>query len=149
MKTYNRRPEESERRKWTTGGDGAAMATATATFDPTLVHQPCSSSPFYRTQIDFFNLINCTLFLKDGPFSCNDVSLRCYRLTIILNFRLNINNSLLNVASMECSRLKSYSAIWSGWTFVSLEIAIYRFSADTANSCRSFAGLPATFRPME
>lgn len=48
---------------------------------------------------------------------------------------------------MKCSRLKSCFAICSAWMFISLEIAIYRFSADAANSCKSFAGLPDNFSP--
>lgn len=50
---------------------------------------------------------------------------------------------------MECSRLKSYFTIWSGWILVSLEIVIYRFSTDAANSCKSFVGLPGNFSPYE
>jgi len=47
---------------------------------------------------------------------------------------------------MEYSRLKSCFAICSAWMFISHEIAIYRFSADASNSCKSF-GLHSNFSP--
>jgi len=125
-----------------------ASATAIVTFDP--AHQLCSSSVFCRAQIDFFRL-NKLFVLSKKPFIFSRWFFLWYQLKNFFTIaRLNINNLSLNI---ECSvngmfKVKSYFAIWSGWTFVSFEIAIYRFSADVANSCKSFARL-STFCPME